>query len=182
MAVGIPDLTGGEDGGSRSGVTGSPATGGVASGPAPPAAVSAAQPSSPQKALQTRWRPESLLNFHAQLASNPEQASRSLDRAIQLAYNNTSQLENMISCTQFGKTVVTGSQKSIPTGLLTVAQVTAVIDNGATAHNFWVSATTSQQPGCIDIYVWQPTNAANVTPVACTSAVTVRWSVRGTLS
>lgn len=184
MAVNVPDLTGGEEDGSRGGVTGSPATGGIPSGPAPPAAVSAAQPNSPAKSLQTRWRPESFLNVHA-LLSNPAtapQASRTLDRAIQQAYQNDSQLENMIACTQFGKSVVTGKLLSIPTGLLTVAQVTAVIDNGATAHNFWVSATTSQQPGCIDIYVWMPTAAGNNTPIAATAAVTVRWSVRGALS
>ena len=185
MAIRVPDLTGGgDDGGSRSGVTGSPSTGGAPSGPAPPSAVAAAQPDSPQKSLQTRWRPESFLNFH-DLMTRPTtapQASRTLDRAIQQAYQNDSQLENMIACTQFGQTVVTGSQKSIPTGLLTVAQVTAVIDNGATAHNFWVSATISQQPGCVDLYVWMPTAAGNNTPIAATTAVTVRWSVRGTLS
>jgi hypothetical protein len=123
-----------------------------------------------------------MLDFHTQLQRNPTQASRALDFNIQQAYKNDSQLENMIACTQFGQTVVTGSQLSIPTGLLTVTAVTATIDNGATAHNFWVSAVISQQPGCIDIYVWKPTAAGNTTPIACTSAVTVRWSVRGTLS
>lgn len=178
--INVPDLTGNEDGGLRSGVTGGTAVTGST-----PAAVAAAQPDSPQKLLQTRWRPpSSFSDFHKQMA-NPQtaaQASRELDVAIQRGYSNDSQLENMIACTQFGKTVVTGKSLSIPTGLLSVTQVTATIDQGATAHNFWVSATPSQQPGCIDIYVWQPTAAGNNTPISCTSAVTVRWSVRGSLS
>jgi hypothetical protein len=177
MGVNVPDLTGNEDPGQRAGVTGSPSVPATS-----PVAVTSASPSSPQRALQTRWRPPSLLDFHTQIARNPQQASRDLDVAMQRAYMNTSQLENMIACTQLGQTVITGSQKSIPTGLTTVSQVTVSIDNGATAHNFWVSGVISQQPGCIDIYVWQPTAAGNNTPVACTSAVTVRWSVRGTLS
>jgi|SRR5580765_3474173 len=177
MAVNVPDLTGGEFPGTRGGITGAPAVTSTTS-----AAATAAQPNSPQKALQTRWRPESMLNFHQQLQRSPEQASRALDFNIQQAYKNDSQLENMISCTQFGNTVVTGKTLSIPTGLLTVTQVTAVIDNGATAHNLWPSATISQQPGCIDIYVWKPTAAGDNTPIAATTAVTVRWSVRGSLS
>ena len=176
MAVNVPDLTGGKLPGVNRGVTGSPPT-----TPTTPATVTSAQPTAPAKLLQTRWRPESLLNFHHDIVRNPEQASRSLDRAIQLAYQNDSQLENMIACTQFGKSVVTGKLLSIPTGLNVVTQVTAVIDNGAVAHNLWPSATISQQPGCIDIYIWKPTAAGDTTPIAATAAVTVRWSVRGTL-
>jgi len=176
MAVNVPDLTGDASDGERGGVVGSPAATATT-----PVTLAAAQPNSPQKRLQTRWRPESMLDFHRQITRNPAQASRSLDTAIQRAYQNDAQLENMIACTQFGQTTVTGSSLSIPTGLATISQVTAVIDQGATAHNFWVSATPSQQPGCIDIYVWQPTAAGNNTPIACTTAVVVRWSVRGTL-
>lgn len=179
MAVNVPDLGGDpSDTGARAGVTGGPALTGST-----PAAVAAAQPGSPQRLLQTRWRPESFMDFHRWL-DDPKlapQASRTLDRALQGAYQNDAQLESMIACTQFGQSKVTGSLKSIPTGLATVSQVTAVIDQGATAHNFWPSATVSQQPGCIDIYVWQPTAAGNNTPIACTTAVVVRWSVRGTL-
>lgn len=178
MAVNVPDLTGdATTPGLRGGVTGSPPV-----KPTTSVAVAATASTAPAKLLQTRWRPESLLDFHRQLASNPEQAARSLDKAVQQAYQNDSTLESMIACTQYGKTVVTGSQTSIATGLLTVTAVTAVIDNGAVAHNFWVSAVISKQPGCIDLYIWMPTNAATNTPIACTSAVTVRWSVRGTLS
>lgn len=174
--VNVPDLSGDPTDGTRSGVTGGAIT------PSTPAAVIAAQPNSPQKQLQTRWRPPTMLDFHAQLSKNPQQASRALDSAIQRAYQNDSQLENMIAATQFGQATVTGSSLSIPTGLATVSQVTVSIDQGATAHNFWVSGVISQQPGCIDIYVWQPTAAGNNTPIACTTAVIVRWSARGSLS
>jgi len=178
MGVNVPDLTGnGPDAGSRGGVTGSKAITGSTS-----VATTASVPGSPQKVLQTRWRPPSLVDFHQQIARNPAQASRELDNAIQRAFTNDSQLENMIACTQFGQTVVTGKSLSIPTGLLTVMQVTVSIDMGATAHNFTASGVISQQPGCIDIYVWQPTAAGNTTPIACTTTVTVRWSVRGSLS
>lgn len=176
MGINVPDLTGDPTDGVKSGVTGGSVS------PSTPVAVTSAQPDSPQKQLQSRWRPPTMLDFHTQLARNPTQASRALDIAIQRAYQNDSQLENMIAATQFGQAVVTGSSKSIPTGLNSVSQVTVSIDQGATAHNFWVSGVISQQPGCIDIYVWQPTAAGNNTPIACTTAVTVRWSVRGSLS
>lgn len=176
MGINVPDLTGEESGGERSGIPGGPAT------PTNPVAVSSAQPSSPQKVLQTRWRPESFLDLHTQLQRNPAQVSRSLDFAIQRAYTNDSQLENMIAATQVGQATVTGSSLSISTGLASVSQVTASIDNGAVAHNFWVGATPSAQPGCIDIYVWQPTSNVDNTPIACTTAVTVRWIARGSLT
>jgi hypothetical protein len=174
--IDVPDLTGEPDGGSKGGIPGGAAT------PMAPVSVQSAQPGSPQKTLQTRWRPESFLDFHRQIAASPTQASRTLDFAIQRAFQNDSQLENMIAATQTGQATVTGSSLSVSTGLASVSQVTASIDQGATAHNFWVSATPSQQPGCIDLYVWQPTAAGNNTPIACTTAVTVRWIARGSLT
>jgi hypothetical protein len=179
MAITSPDLCGNDAGvvpPARGGVSNRAPVTGLTS-----IASTAAQPGSPQKLLQTRWRPPSLLDFHTQILQNPEQASRDLDTSIQRAYANDSQLESMIACTQFGQTTVTGSSLSIPTGLTSVSQVTATIDQGATAHNFTISASPSQQPGCIDIYVWKPTAAGNNTPIACTTPVIVRWSVRGSL-
>lgn len=178
MAVNQPDLDSGGTGniGAKSGIT---------VGPATPASTTAAatSPIAPVKKLQTRWRPESFLNLHQRLADARQaaQASRALDHAFQTAFQTSAQLECMIACRQSGKTTVTGSAKSIPTGLATVTDVTVSIDNGATAHNFWVSGVISQQPGCIDIYCWQPTAAGDNTPIACTSAVVVRWSVNGTI-
>lgn len=176
MPVNVPNLTGDPTEGSKRGVPAGAAT------PTSPVAVSAAQSNSPQKQLQTRWRPPSFVDFHQQMTRNPLQASRELDSAIQRAYTNDSQLENMIAATQVGQVTVTGSSLSVSTGLASVTQVTVSIDNGATAHNFWVSGTISQQPGCVDIYVWQPTAAGSNVPIACTSAVTVRWIARGSLT
>lgn len=179
MAVNLPDLDnspGITPAGNKSGVPGGTVN------PTTPIAVIATQSNSPQKALQTRWRPPSLLDFHRQMEISPREASRSLDFAIQQAFSNGSQLEAMLACRQVGQVTVTGSSKSIPTGLATVKQVTASIDNGATAHNFTLSATPSAQPGCIDLYVWQPASSAVNTPIACTSAVPVRWTATGTLS
>lgn len=179
MPVSLPDLD------NSPGVTPAGNKGGVSVGPVQPTAPSAiiaAQPTSPQKALQTRWRPPSLLDFHRQMEISPREASRGLDQAMQQAYNNDSQLESMIACRQVGQVTVTGSSKSIPTGLATVKQVTASIDSGATAHNFTISATPSQQPGCIDLYIFQPTSSTVNTPIACVSAVLVRWAATGTLS
>lgn len=178
MPVSLPDLDNGPGTppGSKGGVPAGPVS------PNAPVAVTNAQPSSPQKTLQTRWRPPSLLDFHRQMEISPREASRSLDTAIQQAYASSAQLESMLACRQVGQVIVTGSSKSIATGLATVKQVTASIDSGATAHNFTISATPSQQPGCIDIYIFQPTAAGNNTPIPCTTAVTVRWMATGTLS
>jgi len=176
MGVNAPDLTGDPEDGSKGGIPAGPATA------TDPVAVTSAQPNSPQKQLQTRWRPPSFVDFHRQIGRNPMQASRELDSAIQRAYTNDSQLENMIAATQVGQVTVTGSALSVSTGLASVSQVTASIDNGSTAHNFWVGASPSQQPGCVDLFVWQPTAAGNNTPIACTTAVVVRWIARGSLT
>lgn len=146
------------------------------------AITTASSPGSPQQLLQQRWRPPSLLDFHTQLNSNPLQASRNLDAAVQRAFMNTYTLESMIASTQFGSATITGKTLAIPTGLTTIKQCTGSIDNGATAHNFWVSVVKSQTPGAIDIYVWKPTAAGDNTPIAATTAVLVRWSATGTLS
>ena len=81
-----------------------------------------------------------------------------------------------------GSATVTGVQKGIATGLLTVANVVVSIDNGATAFNEWVSASPSiPVKGAVDIYVWAPTAAGNVTPIASTTPRLVRWIATGTL-
>lgn len=180
MSVGKPDLTG-TDSNVRSGVTGGPGlVGGTVSPTAPPAVINA-NPLSAQKALQTRWRPPSFLDLHRQLQSSPAQVSRDLDTAIQRSYEGMTLLESMIASTQQGQTTVTGSLTGIPTGLTTVTQVSGSIDLGSTAHNFWLTITLSPSPGAVDVYVWQPTAAGNTTPIACTTAVTVRWTATGTL-
>lgn len=173
MAVNQPDLTG-DTGGFKSGVAGGAATPTTST-------TTAANPNAPQKLLQQRWRPPSFLDFHMKMQTQPAQVSRDLDASIQRAFQNDSTLESMIASTQFGQTKVTGKSLAIPTGLTTVRQAVGTIDNGSTAHNFWVTCTLSQTPGCIDIYIFQPTAAGNTTPIPATTAVTVRWAATGSL-
>lgn len=79
-----------------------------------------------------------------------------------------------------GRTSVTGSKLGIVTGLTTVTNCGASIDNGATATNFTVTARVSSSVlGGIDVYVWMPTAAGDTTPIAATSAVTVAWWAAG---
>lgn len=180
MGTNVPDLSGGGAGNPNIGNKGGVPNGPVA--PNQPIAVTAAQPGSPQKLLQTRWRPASFVDFHQQMLISPSQASKALDNAIQRAYQNSAKLESMVAATQFGQATVTGNAKSISTGLASISQVTASIDNGSTPHNFTISAVVSQQPGCVDLYVFQPTSTTNNTPVAGTTAVVVRWSARGSVT
>lgn len=180
MSITQGELTGNNDF-VRGGVTGNAGmVGGTSTASAPPAVVNA-NPLSLVKALQTRWRPPSFVDFHRQLQANPAQASRDLDAALLRAHQGMAQLENMIACTQQGVTTVTGSLIGIPTGLTTVTTASGSIDQGSTAHNFWLTITPSAFAGAIDIYVWQPTAAGNNTPIACTTAIKVRWVVTGSL-
>lgn len=79
-----------------------------------------------------------------------------------------------------GNLSVTGSKTGIATGLTTVTNATASINNGATATNFWVTCRPSPTvTGGIDIYVWKPTAAGDNTPIAATTAVTVHWTASG---
>jgi hypothetical protein len=81
---------------------------------------------------------------------------------------------------QKGNEIVTGSKLSIPTGLVTVDQVTVTLSTGAQPHNFTVSAAPSAETqGAIDIWVFQPTSSGNNTPVPCTTAVLARWWATG---
>lgn len=181
MAINQPDLTGDLTGGVRGGVPGGTDTATTPTTPSILQPGTGSLPVIPAVALQTRWRPESFQDFHQRLADNPLQAAWSLNRAIQQAYQNTTTLEAMIATRQSGAATVTGSRTGIPTGLKTVRQVQGSIDRGATAHNFWVSVVIGTVPGTIDIYVWQPTAAGNNTPIACTTATTVRWIADGSI-
>lgn len=179
----IPDLTGDPTDGVIRGVPGG-VTDPVATNIKPPILQTNTVPGAipPTVALQTRWRPESFMNFHADITgSGASQKSWALDQAIQIGYQNQTTLETMIASRQAGSATVTGSITNIPTGLATVSQVQASIDNGNAAHNFTLSATPSKLPGCIDIYVWQPTSAVNNTPIAATTAVLVRWVANGSI-
>jgi hypothetical protein len=53
---------------------------------------------------------------------------------------------------------VTGTA-TIATGLRSVTNVLATIDNGTTATNFWVTVAISATVGSIIVSVWKPTAA-----------------------
>ena len=130
-----------------------------------------------------RWRPDPF--------DTPQDLDRAaLDLAIKTAYDSIYGLENsspqlpdaLIGSSQSaGALAVTGSAKSVATGLKTVSNVVVSIDNGAVATNLWVTATPSATVmGAIDIFVWKPTASNNNTPIAATSAVNIRWHAWGT--
>jgi len=177
MGVNAPDLDGNfpVPPGNKAGVPGGTQT-------AVSQAAMGASPLSPAKAVQQIWQPRSFMDFHSRLDSDPADASRDLHQAISTVYQSISTLQSMIASTQSGKATVTGSAVGIPTGLQSVKNATATIDNGSTAHNLWVSVVVSKTPGAIDIYVWKPTAAGNNTPIANTTAIAVRWTASGGLS
>lgn len=110
-----------------------------------------------------------------------------LDEALRFAFDNIYGLEKaalrgVVEEERFarGNSTVTGSLTDIETGLDTVTEVTASIDNGATAINEWVSARPSLNAvGRIDLYCWKPTAVADTTPIASTTARLVRWVAVG---
>lgn len=79
-----------------------------------------------------------------------------------------------------GVSKITGSQNGIATGLSTVTNVTVSLDSGGTPLNEWVTGNpNSRQAGKIDIQVWKPTASNDTTPIASTTARTVRWFAFG---
>lgn len=78
-----------------------------------------------------------------------------------------------------GVTNVTGSA-TVASGIATVTQVIASIDNGAVATNLWVTSRINPADHSkIDLYVWKPTATNDNTPIAATGQVAVRWWVTG---
>lgn len=79
-----------------------------------------------------------------------------------------------------GVTTVTGVQNGIATGLATVTNVVVSLDSGGSPLNEWVTANpNARQAGKIDIQVSKPTASGNNTPIASTTARTVRWMAFG---
>jgi hypothetical protein len=124
------------------------------------------------------WRPPSFLDFWKRINATPLQAAKDLDDAIQRTYAQVQDLQNQINGTKDGVTSVTGTA-TIATGLRSVTNVLASIDNGTTATNFWVTVAISATVGSIIVNVWKPTGVADTTPVAATTSVSVRWLARG---
>jgi hypothetical protein len=137
----------------------------------------------PSTAAPKRWRPDPF-----DLPQDIDKAA--LDLAIKTAYDSIYGLEAsspqlpdaLVGSSQSaGALAVTGSAKSVATGLKTVSNVVVSIDNGSVATNLWVTAAPSATVmGTIDIFVWKPTASNNNTPIAATSAVSIRWHAWGT--
>lgn len=125
-----------------------------------------------------RWRPAVITS------------DQNLDLAIKTAFDNTSNLESTSpqapvalhgSQISSGALTVTGALKGVASGLGTLSNVVATVDNGSSAMNLWVSATPNAiTPGTFDIYVWKPTSTSDNTPTKATSPVTIRWVAWGT--
>lgn len=74
-----------------------------------------------------------------------------------------------------------GSMKAIASGLGTLSNIIASIDNGSTPTNMTVSATPNTvTPGTFDLFVFQPTSSSVNTPVLATTPVLIRWHAWGT--
>jgi len=133
-----------------------------------------------QTYLDQPWRPG--------VIGRPE--DHELDLAVKTAYDRldslrdtTTQVPDALkgSRTSSGALTVTGAVKGVATGLGTVSNVVASVDNGASPHSYTVSATPSSiSMGAFDLYVWKPTSSANMTPIAATAPVLVRWIAWGT--
>ena len=78
-----------------------------------------------------------------------------------------------------GKTGVTGSA-DIATGLATVVQAVACLEDDASLNGDVVTVADSATPGNIVLKVWKRTAAADCTPVAATVEKSVRWIAIGT--
>lgn len=78
-----------------------------------------------------------------------------------------------------GETSVTGTA-DIATGLATVVQAVACLEDDIALTAAWVSVADSATPGNIVLKVWKPTGSADCTPTAATTAKSVRWIAIGT--
>jgi len=78
-----------------------------------------------------------------------------------------------------GETVVTGTA-DIATGLTTVVQAVACLEADPSLNAHLVSVADSGVGGNITLKVWKPTGAADCTPIASTTATSVRWIAVGT--
>jgi len=78
-----------------------------------------------------------------------------------------------------GEASVTGTA-DIATGLSTVVQAVACLKDDISLNATWVSVANSATAGNIVLKVWKPTSTTDVTPVAATTSVIVRWIAIGT--
>lgn len=75
---------------------------------------------------------------------------------------------------------VTGSMTGVSSGLTTVTQVVASIDNGDTATNLTLTSRINPlDHSKVDLFVWQPTSMTDNTPIPATVPVTIRYWTTG---
>lgn len=77
-----------------------------------------------------------------------------------------------------GETAVTGTA-DIATGLTTVVQAVACLEDNVSLDGAWVSVADSTTAGNIILKAWKPTGSTNCTPTAAT-VTSVRWIAIGT--
>ena len=141
--------------------------------------------------------PPSFADFSEQQKTDPKGSSQRLNQALQQAYQQlyalndreladiktlttqTNALSLLLVRAVSGSTLVTGSALAVLTGLKTVSNVIVSLDNSAVATNVYLSARPAGAPGTIDIFVWKPTANNDVTPIAGTVAIRVRWIAIG---
>lgn len=126
------------------------------------------------------WRPGSFVNVP------PEQQGKEIDLAFRVAFDSLAQNESKglqnpsgqdLRVT-WGSSSVTGSLTRISTGLAAVVQVVASLDSAAAINEIVTVALGDE--GEIALFVWKPTAAGDTTPIASTTARTVRWIAVGT--
>ena len=131
-----------------------------------------------------RWRPPVVTGFDWSDKVARAHFIQQLDRALQLAFDNTATIEsNYIGKTptvegklvNWGMADITGSG-TVATGLTTIESVSLTIQGSVASDN---ALTYTVSGGTLTIFVWMPTAAGNTTPTAETAERTVSWEARG---
>lgn len=78
-----------------------------------------------------------------------------------------------------GVTAVTGTA-DVTTGLATVVAVVASMATNPAMTAYWCTAAIGGVAGHVDLKVWKPTAAADVTPLAGTTVADIHWIAIGT--
>ena len=131
-----------------------------------------------------RWRPPVVTDFDWADKRARAHFIQQLDRALQIAFDNTSTIEsNFIGKTptvegklvNWGTASITGSG-TVATGLTSIESVSLTIRGSAASDNV---LTYTVSGGTLSIFAWQPTAAGDTTPIAETVALDISWEARG---
>ncbi|MDP3064115.1 MAG: hypothetical protein Q8O40_13030 [Chloroflexota bacterium] len=79
-----------------------------------------------------------------------------------------------------GTRAMVAASEEFATGLATVVAATATLRENPALTGYWVTALESATPGSIFLKIWQPTGAADVSPLAATTFGDVDWVAIGT--